>query len=100
MKICNNEDIDKNIIYDLSEKEQLLFNALVQKAGLKKKFNIDNTKTIQTLKNRLELLEGQIKAGNTNQTLKKELYDVVFKMANLGVVTLSSARKYYKEITK
>ena len=100
MKICNNEDIDKNNIYDLPENEIILFNVVIQKAGLKKKFNIDNKKTIQSLKDRLELVEGQIRAGNTNETVKKEMYDIVFKMAALGVVSLSMARKYYKDVFK
>ena len=72
----------------------------MKKAGLNKKYNIDNTKAIKLLKDRLELVEGQILAGNTNEEIKKELYDIVFKLANIGATNLSSSRKYYKDTVK
>lgn len=73
---------------------------MIKKAGLTKKYNIDNTKAIKLLKARLELVEGEILAGNTNEEIKKELYDIVFKLANLGATSLSNSRKYYKDVVK
>jgi hypothetical protein len=98
--ICNNEEVNKKDIDTLSEKDFILFNVLIKKAGLTKKYNIDNTKAIKLLKDRLELVEGQILAGNTNEEIKKELYDIVFKLANLGATSLSNSRKYYKDVVK
>lgn len=100
MKICNNEDINKNDVLVLNDKDAILYNVLMNKSGLKKKYNIDNTKSINALKDRLELVEGEMLAGNTNNDIQKELYDIVFKLANLGAITLSSARKYYKNTSK
>jgi hypothetical protein len=98
--ICNNEEVNKKDIDTLSEKDFILFNVLIKKAGLTKKYNIDNTKAIKLLKDRLELVEGEILAGNTNEEIKKELYDIVFKLANLGATSLSNSRKYYKDVVK
>lgn len=100
MKICNNEDINKNDVLVLNDKDAILYSVLMNKSGLKKKYNIDNTKSINALKDRLELVEGEMLAGNTNNDIQKELYDIVFKLANLGAITLSSARKYYKNTSK
>jgi hypothetical protein len=98
--ICNDEEVNKKDIDTLSEKDFILINVLMKKAGLTKKYNIDNTKAIKLLKDRLELVEGQILAGNTNEEIKKELYDIVFKLANLGATSLSNSRKYYKDVVK
>ena len=100
MKICNNEDVNKNDVLVLNDKDAILYSVLMNKSGLKKKYNIDNSKSIKALKDRLELVEGEMLAGNTNNDIQKELYDIVFKLANLGATTLSSARKYYKDTSK
>ena len=100
MKICNNEDVNKNDVLVLNDKDAILYSVLMNKSGLKKKYNIDNSKSIKALKDRLELVEGEMLAGNTNNDIQKELYDIVFKLANLGATTLSSARKYYKNTSK
>jgi hypothetical protein len=100
LSICNDEEVNKKDIDTLPEKDFILINVLMKKAGLTKKYNIDNTKAIKLLKDRLELVEGQILAGNTNEEIKKELYDIVFKLANIGATNLSSSRKYYKDVVK
>ena len=100
MKICNNEDINNNDVLELTDKDAILFSVLMNKSGLKKKYNIDNTKSIKALKDRLALVEGQMLAGNTNDEIKTELYDIVFKLAQLGATSLSVARKYFKDTEK
>jgi len=111
LSICNDEEVNTGFtestrgrpakdIDTLPEKDFILINVLMKKAGLTKKYNIDNTKAIKLLKDRLELVEGQILAGNTNEEIKKELYDIVFKLANIGATNLSSSRKYYKDVVK
>ena len=100
MKICNNEDFNNKDILDLTDKDAILFSVLMNKSGLKKKYNIDNTKSIKALKDRLALVEGQMLAGNTNDEIKTELYDIVFKLAQLGATSLSVARKYFKDTEK
>ena len=76
MKICNNEDVNKNDVLVLNDKDAILYSVLMNKSGLKKKYNIDNSKSIKALKDRLELVEGEMLAGNTNNDIQKELYDI------------------------
>jgi hypothetical protein len=100
MKICTNKKINKKDINNLNQKEMILYNVLISKAGLSKDYDTDIKNTIKTLKNRLQLIEGEIVAGNNNDILKKDLYDVVFKLSNIGAIAISSARKYYNETLK
>jgi hypothetical protein len=90
----------KDDIYELSEKEQELFTILMYKSGFYKETPTNNKIVIKKLKDRLQLVEGEIKAGNNNTDNFKELYDIIFKMTNLGVISLSAGRSYYKEIKK
>ena len=87
-------------IYELDDKEQELFTILMYKSGFYKETTTNNKKIIQKLKDRLQLVEGEIKAGNNNEDNFKELYQIIFKMTNLGVISLSNGRSYYKQIKK
>jgi hypothetical protein len=100
LKIVNNEDINLKDIDDLNEKDAILFTVLMNKSGLKKKYQINNVRALEALKKRLELLEGEFEAGNDNDLMIKELYEIVFKLAYLGAITLSNAKKHYKQTVK
>lgn len=100
LKIVNNEDVNLKDIDDLNEKDSILFTVLMNKAGLKKKYQINNVRTLEALSKRLELLEGEFEAGNDNDIMIKELYEIVFKLAYLGAITLSNAKKHYKQTVK
>jgi hypothetical protein len=81
---------------DLSEKG--IYDSLIQIAGLHK--DVDNTfgESKQHLKKRLELVEGEIGAGNTNPALKKELHGLLGKMAHSGMIGYGDARKHYLSV--
>jgi len=83
---------------DISEKG--IYDSLIQIAGLHK--DIDNTfgESKQHLKKRLELVEGEIGAGNTNPALKKELHGLLGKMAHSGMIGYGDARKHYLSVTR
>jgi len=83
---------------DINEKG--LYDSLIYMAGLQKE--VDNTfhETKNALKNRLELLEGEIGAGNTNPKLKKELMYLLSKMVKTGMVGGGDARRYYQSVCK
>ena len=100
LKIVNNEDVNLKDIDDLNQKDSILFTVLMNKAGLKKKYQINNVRTLEALSKRLELLEGEFEAGNDNDLMIKELYEIVFKLAYLGAITLSNAKKHYKQTVK
>ena len=83
---------------DINEKG--LYDSLIYMAGLQKE--VDNTfhDTKNQLKNRLELLEGEIGAGNNNPKLKKELLYLLSKMVKTGMVGGGDAKRYYQSVCK
>ena len=81
---------------DLNEKA--LYDSLIRVAGLHKEIENNFDETKHHMKNRLELLEGQIGAGNNNPAIKKELNALVHKMAACGMVGYGDGRKYLKSL--
>ena len=55
---------------------------------------------VDKLKNELQILEGQIQAGNNNESLKKKLHDILHKLAYFKVISLTQANKHYKDYIK
>ena len=101
MKLCKTIDLNINDINEMKSSEQDLLNGVLKLAGLeKRKLLGSNDKTIKNLKNRLNLLEGEIEAGNNNELLKNELYDILFKLVHFNVISELQARKHYKDIVK
>ena len=77
-----------------------LLNSLLKIAGLEKR-NITGSglkETIKNLKDRLNIIEGEIEAGNNNILLKDELYNVLFKLVHFNVISEIQARKHFKNI--
>jgi hypothetical protein len=91
----------KNEISNLKLGEKEIFDILLIISGLHKN-NIANSNnaTVDALKNRLELIEGQIQAGNDNKELLKDLYTVLYKLNHIGAITVYQAREHYKLISK
>jgi len=97
----SNNDI-KNFINDfnkLDNNEQDLMNLLFFISGLSKDKNIDikRSDNIKKLKDRLTLVEAQVKAGNNNPVVKKELKEIVNKLYLFGAISLNSAKTYIKQ---
>jgi hypothetical protein len=84
----------------LDVNEKGMYDSLIYMAGLQKE--VDNTfnETKNNLKNRLELLEGEIGAGNNNPKLKKELLYLLSKMVKTGMVGGGDAKRYYMSVCK
>ena len=83
---------------DLNEKA--LYDSLIRVAGLHKMIENNFDETKHQMKNRLELLEGEIGAGNNNPAIKKEMHGLVNKMAACGMVGYNDGRKYLKSMFK
>lgn len=81
---------------DLSEKE--LYDNVIHLAHLHKKVDHNLAQTRQAMKHRFELLNGEIGAGNTNKALKKELTDLVHKMAYAGMISHHQRNKFVKSL--
>jgi hypothetical protein len=96
-KIVSDEDITLKEVDDLNEKDSILYTVIMNKAGLKRKFNVNNIRALEALKNRLELVEGELEAGNDNKDIVKELYEIGYKLAYLGAIKVSEAKIHYKQ---
>jgi hypothetical protein len=83
----------------LDENEQDLLNLLFFISGLNKEKNIDIKRNdkVNKLKERLILVESQIKAGNNNPVVKKELNEIVNKLYLFGAISYNQAKDYLKQ---
>ena len=81
----------------LDKDEKVLYNHLIVLAGLNKQILNDKENSVEELKKRMKLVEGEIEAGNNNPMLKKKLYNICYALKNLGVLTESQLRIYLKQ---
>lgn len=95
----NKQNIN-NIYNELSEKEQELYNILVQVSNVHKYVNIPKP-NIKFLKDRLKIVEGEIEAGNDN--LIGELTDILHTMMVVKLITKKEATEhlqYYMDMNQ
>lgn len=87
-------------INKLKSDEKELYNILLLISGAHKNIKINDsekTQQINNLKNRLEIAEGEIKAGNDNPIILSELQEIIYKLYHLNAVSLYNARNYLKQ---
>lgn len=90
----------RDIYHELSEKEQELYNILVQVSNVHKYVNIPKP-NIKFLKDRLKIVEGEIEAGNDN--LIGELTDILHTMMVVKLITKKEATEhlqYYMDMNQ
>ena len=98
MNIVSGKDVPKHIISSLSSVEKELYNQIIHISGLNKHLHHTGSDDIvKGLKNRMELIEGEIEAGNNNKELLVELRDVLMKLYHYGAISLISAKKYLQQ---
>jgi hypothetical protein len=91
---------DKNYISklsQLSQNEREIFDHLLYIAGLHKQLNGGSTADYNKLKKQLEILEGEISAGNNNIALKKQLFNLLQKMAHYKMISSHGAQQHFKQ---
>jgi hypothetical protein len=81
----------------LDAKEREIYDELIQLSGLHKSVEHTGDKTVEELKKRLELIEGEIGVGNDNPELLKELYSTVSLLVHFKKITPTEAKKYLKQ---
>jgi len=97
MKLIRGEKVIKQEIDALQKTEQMLYDTLLSLANLHKKAPNNKDSTIRALKERMDLIGGEIDAGNDNKALVKELYNIVHALKNFGVITNKEATKYLSQ---
>ena len=101
VKMLHKRDDYQRELNNLSSSERVLLDNLLKIANLHKKIITGSgSQSIDKLKNELQILEGQIQAGNNNESLKKKLHDILHKLAYFKVISLTQANKHYKDYIK
>lgn len=97
MKLAKGQKVIKQEIDTLTKTEQILYDKLLSLANLHKNAPNNKDATITALKDRMELIGGQIEAGNDNKLLVKELYHIVHALKNFGVISNKEATKFLSQ---
>ena len=84
-------------INTLSKSEQELFDRALYVSNLNKSVENNQDKTVNNLKKRLQIIEGEIEAGNNNPLLKTELKSVLEKLLSFKVVSRKVFTDYLKQ---
>ena len=87
----------KEIINSLNATEKKLFDLLLYVSGLGKNVGTNKDENIIELKDRLKLVESQIRAGNNNPVVKKEMKEIIQKLYLYKVISHNNGKAYLKQ---
>lgn len=79
-------------LLDIPERE--IYDQMVYLAGLHKTIEHTGEQTIESLKHRLDLIQGEIGVGNDNPDLIKELKSIIKRLVEMKFLTAKSAKEY------
>jgi hypothetical protein len=97
-KIINGTAITKANIKDLSNNEKILYDNLIMQSGLHKTQPHTIDESAQQMKKRVDLIVGEIQAGNSNKSLLQELHSLLNKMSRLNLLPMTQASQFYKSV--
>jgi len=98
LKILDNSKIKNTDLNNLNENERLLYTSLLRRAALHKKYDINVDDTIEKIKYKYKLLEGEINSGNNNPQLINDMRDILRKMVNFKLISQNTANNYFKQV--
>jgi hypothetical protein len=81
----------------INENEKTIFDHLLKVCNLHKKLVGSGIISIDKLKKDLEILEGEIQAGNNNKILQKKLRDLLAKMVHYNLISAPQSIKHIKQ---
>ena len=87
----------KEIINSLNATEKKLFDLLLYVSGLGKNIGTNKDENIKELKDRLKLVESQIRAGNNNPVVKKEMKEIIQKLYLYKVISHNNGKAYLNQ---
>ena len=97
-KIINGTPITKTNIKNLSNNEKILYDNLMMQSGLHKTQPHTIDESSQQMKKRVDLIVGEIQAGNSNKSLLQELHSLLNKMSRLNLIPMTQASQFYKSV--
>jgi hypothetical protein len=86
-------------VHSLSDHEKKLYDLLVYASGLSKVVEPVGSGVKEHLRKRLELIEGEVEAGNSNAALVSEARQVLHSMAQMGMISQPNAVKHLKQLS-
>ena len=97
--MCRNVQPTKETLDSLKSSERELFDLLLYISGLSKSKSIGTKKDvhIKELKERLKLVESQIRAGNNNPVVKSELKEIIQKLYLYNAISMNNGKAYLKQ---
>ena len=98
MKLIEGNPITKTDLDFLKPAEKTMYDKLLVVSGLHKTVSNTYEETIEEMKQRLRLIEGQLKAGNDNTSILKEAHSILHGMSACGLISGNAASRYYKEL--
>jgi hypothetical protein len=96
MRMYREENVD-NLIKNLNSNEINIYNSILYMAGLHKKFKSKHDDTLEELKEKFKVCEGQIISGNNNPEVLKELKEILLKLHHLNAISIPAIKKYLKQ---
>ena len=98
LKILDGGKVNKSELNLLSPHEKQMYDTLMVMSGGHKvhENSIDNS--TREMKHRLELIGGEMDAGNNSEILLKELHGLLHRMARTGLISTPKAAKYFSEV--
>jgi hypothetical protein len=81
----------------INDNEKMVFDHLLKVSNLHKQITGTGTINVEKLKKDLEIITGEIQAGNNNKLLKKKLYDLLQKMVHYNLISSPQSIKYFKQ---
>ena len=82
----------------LSNKERQVYDQICIMSGLHKTHDNTFDTTTQELKKQLEVVEGEIMAGNNNPELLKEVHRLLWTMNSVGLLSGKVALEHFKDL--
>ena len=97
--MCRNVQPTKETLDTLKSSERELFDLLLYISGLSKSKSIGTKKDvhIKELKERLKLVESQLRAGNNNPVVKSELKEIIQKLYLYNAISMNNGKAYLKQ---
>ena len=87
----------KEIINSLNTTEKKIFDLLLYVSGLGKNIGTNKDENIKELKDRLKLVESEIRAGNNNTVVKKEMKEIIQKLHLYKVISHNNGKAYLNQ---
>jgi hypothetical protein len=102
MAIVKKEHPPQQSLKTLNGAEREIYDLLMTMSGIhrSKHYTGDDKPHINRLKDRLELLEAEIMAGNNNASLLEELRVILLKLHHFKTITITEAKRHFGAIKK